>query len=147
MWSWQSMSPGKTVMPETSTISASPGGSPAPPPVTLAIRLSRRTIVAASTGLAPVPSIRRAPFRTIITHPQCRMPGAPPGRLLVGVGGAQHRGVVKALADDLERQRQPRFGKPGADRHRRRPGDIERHRQARSLHRRELADLVDQRRL
>src|SRR5712692_1806163 len=123
MWSWQSISPGSTLMPGTSMISVSAGQSQEPPVETAAIGLSRIKIEAPSTGALPLPSITRPPLNTIMAHlRQHGMPGAPPGRLFVGMGDAQHSGIVEALRDDLERQRQPGSGKAGANRHRRGAG-------------------------
>src|SRR5579864_589292 len=66
MWSWQSMSPGNTVMPATSMISASAGHSLWFRVVIASMWSPRITIVAPGTGAEPVPSISRAFFRTLI---------------------------------------------------------------------------------
>src|SRR5580704_16626817 len=66
MWSWQSISPGSTVMPAQFTISASGGKSAAFLVVISLILLSLMTIVALVTGATPVPSISRAFLRTFI---------------------------------------------------------------------------------
>src|SRR6266566_6830698 len=66
MWSWQSIRPGSTVFPDTSMISASAGQSLWLRVVTAAIRSSRSTIVAPSTGAAPVPSSSLPPLRIFI---------------------------------------------------------------------------------
>src|SRR5688572_19182464 len=64
MWSWQSISPGSTVIPEASmTSSFAPGVEP--PVVMASTRPSRRTRLTSRTGAAPVPSMR-VPARTIV---------------------------------------------------------------------------------
>jgi hypothetical protein len=77
MWSWQSMRPGSTVLPDTSTISASFGHALAPAVVTVSTRSSRITIAVLRTGAAPVPSMRVPPLSTIIVSSP---PSTAPGR-------------------------------------------------------------------
>ena len=60
---------------------------------------------------------------------QRRPPVTPRRRLLVGVREAQHRRVVEARANDLERQRQAAVGIAAAHRYRGAAGHVEWHRE------------------
>src|SRR5262245_37474214 len=66
MWSWQSIRPGRMVLPDTSVTSASFGQLVAPDVVTASMRSSRTTIATSRTGAAPVPSISVPPRRTFM---------------------------------------------------------------------------------